>query len=891
MYKNIFSSFKLRLTYFMIISLLIFSSKDLKAQCAGNDVSFPICGSDIVNSSSQSIDLFSYLVSSGAIPGGTWSNDNLSTGFNVASGILNAQLVNKSAVYNFTYTAPSTAGCIDNTSIVTVTVGGYSGVTGPNGSVCGDESSFNLFQLFNGSANVGPQSNGVWYNNTTNSLSPSIINPAVMALGSYEYTYTIPEIEYTMPVMGSCPKVSSVAFLTIYKPANSGRPIDLLLCETDDLSVYSNLDLNSLLIDEDSNGTWTEGSTNEITSLIDRNVNVQNIYNNYGIGKYSFTYTVVPENAVCKTRSTTVDITIEKQYDFTGSKLVVKSDICEDVIKSATYTVELTQGVQAIPNGILFDVVYEVTGANSGTDIVETAFVNGVLTFPISSSYFQAVGTSIVKIKSIIAEENNTACDNIIGVIEDDLIIYPLPRLSSASMSIPQICRGFNALVNIDGNPDLLDGNYTITYNLSGQNIATLQTSVIVVVGGMTNFTIPSNLIPIEGDTKVTIIKIVNNVTGCENTANVIGDLKINPLPDVKNLAVIIADYCKDEDLEVKISGLGTLTDVIVLYNITGVNALPNQTIPLTLATGSASFVIPAALFQLTGTSVFNIISITNAITGCVSPTLVNDSFVINPIPFAPTATNQSFCETQNATVASLIPNGTQYQWFASPTDPSPLAGTVALADGNYSVRQVDPITKCESPFTTIKVIINKLDAPILNNSGEQFCGLDKPTLQDLANNTDVSPTIQWYDAQTGGNLLPNTTLLQDGVTYYGFNTSITNACLSLNGLTVTVVLTNCPDPVAYDFFIPEGFSPNDDGVNDTFRIPKISFIYPNYSIDIFNRYGNIMFSGNKNKLEWDGKTESGSIGGIAPNGVYFYVINFNKDNKSPLQGRIYLNR
>ena len=168
--------------------------------------------------------------------------------------------------------------------------------------------------------------------------------------------------------------------------------------------------------------------------------------------------------------------------------------------------------------------------------------------------------------------------------------------------------------------------------------------------------------------------------------------------------------------------------------------------------------------------------------------------------------------------------------------------------------------------------------------------------MQELSANVNSTATLIWFDAATGGNQLANTTLLQEGVTYYGFDFSSVTNCFSVNGLAVTVSLTNCDTinpEITYDFFIPDGFSPNGDGVNDTFTIPDIQFIFPNYTLDIYNRYGNLMFSGDKNKPNWDGKSsESPSLSnGIAPNGVYFYIVNFNKDNKSPRQGRLYLNR
>lgn len=161
-----------------------------------------------------------------------------------------------------------------------------------------------------------------------------------------------------------------------------------------------------------------------------------------------------------------------------------------------------------------------------------------------------------------------------------------------------------------------------------------------------------------------------------------------------------------------------------------------------------------------------------------------------------------------------------------------------------------------------------------------------------MSANTNVAASIVWYDAANSGNVLNGNTLLKDNVTYYGFDFSTVTGCLSKNNISVTVSLTDC-STTQYDFFIPDGFSPNNDTVNDTFRIPEIEFLFPDYSLEIYNRYGNLMFKGNKDKPEWDGKNHesAGFSDAIVPNGVYFYIVNFNKDNKSPQQGRLYLNR
>ena len=149
---------------------------------------------------------------------------------------------------------------------------------------------------------------------------------------------------------------------------------------------------------------------------------------------------------------------------------------------------------------------------------------------------------------------------------------------------------------------------------------------------------------------------------------------------------------------------------------------------------------------------------------------------------------------------------------------------------------------------------------------------------------------MYWFDAAVNGNELSSDELLEEGMTYYGYNFSTATNCYS-DALEVTVSLSNCE--VTDDFFIPDGFSPNGDTVNDTFRIPKIQFIYPDFTLDIYNRYGNLLFKGNRDKPEWDGRNSDYKIGidGMAPNGVYFYILHLNKGNKKPIQGRLYLNR
>ncbi len=97
------------------------------------------------------------------------------------------------------------------------------------------------------------------------------------------------------------------------------------------------------------------------------------------------------------------------------------------------------------------------------------------------------------------------------------------------------------------------------------------------------------------------------------------------------------------------------------------------------------------------------------------------------------------------------------------------------------------------------------------------------------------------------------------------------------------------PDPCG--LFIPNGFSPDGDGINDNFVINGL-MLYPGTKLSILNRWGNrVYYQANYNNT-WDGTGNEGvTIGGnLLPIGTYFYVLDLN-NGEEPLSGYVYINR
>jgi gliding motility-associated-like protein len=95
---------------------------------------------------------------------------------------------------------------------------------------------------------------------------------------------------------------------------------------------------------------------------------------------------------------------------------------------------------------------------------------------------------------------------------------------------------------------------------------------------------------------------------------------------------------------------------------------------------------------------------------------------------------------------------------------------------------------------------------------------------------------------------------------------------------------------------VPNGFSPNGDGKNDTLVIPALS-TYMDFEMQVFNRQGNLVYEykrgGALTAEWWDGRS-SGQLNlgdDVLPAGTYFYLIKFNRDERKPETGWVYLNK
>ncbi|HNR20649.1 MAG TPA: gliding motility-associated C-terminal domain-containing protein [Bacteroidia bacterium] len=145
---------------------------------------------------------------------------------------------------------------------------------------------------------------------------------------------------------------------------------------------------------------------------------------------------------------------------------------------------------------------------------------------------------------------------------------------------------------------------------------------------------------------------------------------------------------------------------------------------------------------------------------------------------------------------------------------------------------------------------------------------LEQNILTPHFNFTNLSANASHFTWNYGDGITD--TLFQSGHTYTqpGVN-EVSLIAISLEGCTDTsVTIIEVTDVIT--LYIPNSFTPNNDGMNDRFTVSGNSL--PVYDLKIFNRWGQIVFRGN-NENSWDGKFNNKK----ATTGEYVYVVKFSQ--------------
>ena len=731
-------------------------------------------------------------------------------------------------------------------------------IAGTNGtaSFCENSPSEDLFTYLGGTPNTG----GTW--SPALASGSGLFNPAVDAPGVYTYT-----------VLGTPPCENQTATVTVtvnpLPDAGTNGTIDLCTTSTP-------VDLFTVLGGTpDAGGTWSPALASG-TGLFNPAVDVAGVY----------TYTVAGI-APCPNQTATVTVT--------GS-----------VLPNAGVFL----GIQNVCNTITDFDLFSLLDGSQDNGGVWTNSTNGIVSNIVDASTL-SLGTA-----SFTYTVTNT-CGIDSEIVQIEIVSSPIISVNDSSIVSP-ICQNEQGTITLNNLPD---GTYTVVFSLSGSNLAAGQSVSFNSLNGVAVIEILAALLPNAGTTVVSLESILEVSLGCQtDLVDFDINLEILPLPTIENTSIIIDDSCLGEDVLIQISGATNLADGFYDFSWSIPNAVPSTGTSgmIEIIGGVGQFELPASQFTTSDSYTITINSISSQISGCVN--LSEDAtatFQILPLPSideAQVTVVGAVCLSSEGVItisgASNLSDGT-YDLNYVLSGVVSFTNTIAVEfiggaanftipetqlnlEGMYVLTIQELLSQTSylcgtsgNSFATLTFELETVPTPQLIENGNSFCEDDNPTVGNLSANVVGGTTTTWYDAPVNGTILNPNEALVNGAVYYGAQIE-SSGCESTIRLEVTVAVVNCNELV-----VPDGFSPNGDGINDFFVIKNIRDLYPQFTIEIFNRYGTILFKGDASIPDWDGSSEKGvQIGGTKlPVGVYFFIINFNDGIKKPLQGRLYLSR
>lgn len=245
----------------------------------------------------------------------------------------------------------------------------------------------------------------------------------------------------------------------------------------------------------------------------------------------------------------------------------------------------------------------------------------------------------------------------------------------------------------------------------------------------------------------------------------------------------------------------------------------------------------------------------------CGSKASTNSVKVAVKAPIAPPIVQGSgSCEPTSLTLKAAGGNSNSYRWYESSASTSPIPN----ATGNTFVTPKLKVSKtyyvsvvkdgCESDRVPVAALI--LPFPDADAGEAQI--IEEGQSVTLHGSGGTSYTWEPATDLSDPNIANPVASPKETTTY---RLTVTNQAGCQDTAHVVVLVEKA-------LTIPNAFSPNGDGVNDTWQIGNI-LEFPGVKLEVFNRWGNKIYLNDSYQNEWNGTYR----GSIIPVGTYFYIF------------------
>jgi gliding motility-associated-like protein len=263
---------------------------------------------------------------------------------------------------------------------------------------------------------------------------------------------------------------------------------------------------------------------------------------------------------------------------------------------------------------------------------------------------------------------------------------------------------------------------------------------------------------------------------------------------------------------------------------------------------------------------------VTDLANGCTSTLQINVPTLGGPVLNNPVLTPPLCFGASNGSIQASAGGSTPPYQYSLNNGPSQASGLFSgLAAGQYTVTATDA-NGCQN---SLNVTVTEPSLLALNAIADvEICSGDSVQLTASASGGTAPFTYAWMGS-TGTSSYWAAPMVSSTV-----DITVTDANGCIAGDLITVAIVPCGN---IEIFIPNVFTPNGDGQNDTYGIQSINAL--TQEAVIVNRWGEVMAVLNQLNQWWDGTTANGNE---ALEGVYFMKYRLTGLGNDEQQGHVF---
>ncbi|PRY14892.1 gliding motility-associated-like protein [Pontibacter ummariensis] len=259
---------------------------------------------------------------------------------------------------------------------------------------------------------------------------------------------------------------------------------------------------------------------------------------------------------------------------------------------------------------------------------------------------------------------------------------------------------------------------------------------------------------------------------------------------------------------------------------------------------------------------------------GCSDTSEVVNVTVL-PIPASPSLVtrNATACENGSVTLAVANPTASDYRWYTSSTGGAPVfIGPEFTLDNvtqsaTYYVEAVNEQECASAARTPATVTVVAVEA----GAGKNVTIISGQTVE-LRGSGGVTYRWEPIDYLNNPNI-KNPIAKPEKTTTYTVTVTTEEGCTDTASVTVEVIPA---------IKVPNAFTPNGDNVNEIWEIENYQ-TYPDMRVEVFNRWGNKVYSSKGYGVPWDGTHNGKEL----PVATYYYLIYLRSTDEEPISGNV----